>query len=661
MNKHHFIIFFLALSFSMNCLFSQTPLEIGTENEKQESVWKGFKRYDFKFNNQDARIIIPGEALPGNPWIWRARFPDWHTEADSILVSEGYHLAFINTDNKFGSPDAIDIWTCFYEFLIEEYALNPKVALMGVSRGGLFIYNWAKRNPDKVASIYAEAPVCDFKSWPGGFGEGDGSSADWTRLKEEYGFSSDEAALKYSNNPVDGLELLAEYKVPVLHMIGLQDKIVPVQENTMVLINKYIAVGGVATIVPCTEGEQALHGHHFSIETPRIVADFIKYHSLQDMPLSPSVYHQLRDGLLNSQIQFERNKSGRVAFLGGSITYNSGWRDSIYAYLETRFPETEFEFVPAGIPSMGTTPAAFRLDRDVLSAGRIDLLFEEAAVNDAGNNRTTIEQIRGMEGIVRHLRKSNPAIDIVMMHFVDPQKMDDYNRMIEPEVIVNHNLVADHYNISTINLAREVTDRINNEEFTWEEDFKNLHPSPFGQSVYANSMIHFLNHAFIDQLDMDHQQTAHELPERIDQYSYDNGYLLDVSAAKLSRGWSIDPAWNPADGSNTRQNYVDVPMLIGENPGGTLELAFEGSTVGIAVAAGQDAGNIEYRIDRNEWKQLNLFTRWSSHLHLPWYYTLATGLSESEHKLEIRIAELKDERSTGRACRIRYFYVNKFL
>ena len=138
---------------------------------------------------------------------------------------------------------------------------------------------------------------------------------------------------------------------------------------------------------------------------------------------------------------------------------------------------------PGTMPSMGTTSAAFRLERDVLSCGKIDLLFEEAAVNDASIGKTSTEHLRGMEGIVRHMRMSNPAVDIVMMHFVDPQKMDDYNCMIEPEVIVNHSQVADHYNIPTINLAREVTDRINNGEFTWEEDFKNLHPSPFGQSV----------------------------------------------------------------------------------------------------------------------------------------------------------------------------------
>jgi len=50
---------------------------------------------------------------------------------------------------------------------------------------------------------------------------------------------------------------------------------------------------------------------------------------------------------------------GRVAFLGGSITHNPGWRDSVMKYLENRFPETDFEFIAAGIPSMGSTPGAF--------------------------------------------------------------------------------------------------------------------------------------------------------------------------------------------------------------------------------------------------------------------------------------------------------------
>ena len=628
--------------------------------ESEESLWKGFRRYDFKYKQREARLIVPNNPLPGKPWLWRARFPDWHTETDSILISEGFHLAYINTDNQYGSPKAINVWDDFYDFLTVAFKLQKKVALMGVSRGGLFIYNWAKKNPEKVACIYAEAPVCDFKSWPAGFGESKGSPNDWEKLKEEYGFISDDDAKLYNNNPIDNLNALAEAKVPILHMIGLQDKIVPVDENTLPLINTYINLGGNASVVTCTQGKQELEGHHFPIETPRTVADFISYNVLEHAPLKASNYHHERSGLKNSQIKFERYKKGRVAFLGGSITYNSGWRDSISAYLETRFPETEFEFIAAGIPSMGTTPAAFRLERDVLSKGKIDLLFEEAAVNDASNGRSATEQIRAMEGIVRHSRTANADIDIVMMHFVDPDKIKSYTNGIEPEVITNHNIVAEHYDIPSINLAKEVADRISNTEFTWKDDFKNLHPSPFGQGIYANSMVNFLSNAFSGHIDTDDKISSHVLPEKFDNYAYDMGYLLEVNAAKLGKGWSVDTLWNPNDGTGTRSNYVDVPMLISDTPGSTLKVKFEGTAVGIAVAAGRDAGQIEYRFNKKEWKKLNLFTKWSTNLHLPWYYTLATELPKKEHELEMRIAETKDKRSTGNACRIRYFYVNKF-
>ncbi|MBI9064428.1 MAG: SGNH/GDSL hydrolase family protein [Marinilabiliaceae bacterium] len=462
----------------------------------------------------------------------------------------------------------------------------------------------------------------------------------------------------YKDLPLDNLQALANARVPVMHMISLKDKIVPPEENTFKLINRYLRLGGIATVVTCVQEPQALEGHHFTIETPRRVADFIKYHSIKKSVINASNYHELRGGLMNSQLTFEREKKGRVAFLGGSITYNHGWRDSICDYLQNRFPETEFEFIEAGIPSMGTTPAAFRLERDVLSKGKIDLLFEEAAVNDGGNGRSDTEQIRAMEGIVRHLRQVNPSVDIVMMHFVDPAKMKDYNKGLEPQVIVNHNKVADHYQIPYINLAKEVTDRINNGEFTWADDFKNLHPSPFGQGVYARSMLQFLDAAFVKLVNADDKIMAYALPDKLDTHCYNNGTLLSIEKATLKTGWLVDENWKPKDQAGTRANYVNVPMLIAREPGAELSLSFEGRAVGIAIAAGPDAGSIQYRVDKGDWKALSLFTNWSQHLHLPWYYTLAAELEDSKHLLELRISDEKDARSVGNACRIRYFYCN---
>ena len=648
------VLIVLVAAFFVGCLAAQKPVSGQEQHQSiKESKWKGFQRLDLKFGDRNARIVVPDRPAKGNPWLWRARFPDWHTEADSILLSEGYHIAYIDTDNLYGSPKAVTIWNSFYTEMTNRYKLHQKVALAGVSRGGLFVYNWAKKNHGKVACIYAEAPVCDFKSWPMGKSE-----QDWERLKQVYGFASDKEALAYTNNPINNLSPLAEAKIPLLHMVSISDSIVPYAKNTKVLVNNYVQLGGAATVVPCQNGLQ-LNGHHFDIETPRYVADFITYHTQKSLPLNAAAYHELRDGLQNSRLAFEREKKGRIAFLGGSITYNGGWRDSLMTYFKQRFPHTDFEFIAAGIPSMGSTPSAFRLQRDVLSKGPIDLLFVEAAVNDAANGRTTKEQLRAMEGIVRQLRTTNPNSDLVMMHFVDPQKMERYRKGQEPQVIQNHTKVAEHYGTPTINLAKEVTDRIDNGEFTWEKDFQNLHPSPFGQGVYASSMIQLLERAYSGHVDADDKITTHTLPQKLDELSYDNGYFIPISEAKYPKEWTIDSVWQPNDGTGTRANYVNVPMLIGTTPGPSIQLDFKGSAIGIAVAAGQDAGTISYRIDGRPWKEQNLFTKWSSHLHLPWYYTLANGLSSENHTLELRLTNEKDNRSKGTACRIRYFYVNR--
>ncbi len=645
-----------------------------------KSVWHGFEKYEFEFEGRKAHIVKPEETLEGNPWVWRARFPNWHYQMDSILLSEGYHIAYINTNNMYGSPRAVKVWGRFYKYLVDLHGFNKKLSLEGVSRGGLFVYNWAKRHPDKVNCIYAEAPVCDFKSWPGGFGKGKGSKADWERLKKEYGFKSDEEAKAYAYNPVDNLENLAKAKVPVLHMVGLKDGVVPVDENTDALISRYIKLGGIATVVPCTEGKQDLWGHHFEIETPRLGADFIKYYTeLPKTALKCSDYHLKRNGLKNSFIKFEREKKGRVAFLGGSITYNHGWRDSISSYLERRFPETEFEFVAAGIPSFGSTEDVFRLQRDVLNDGYVDLLFVEAAVNDGGKGRPESEITRSMEGIVRHARNSNPTTDIVFMYFVDPAKISDYNNGKEPDIIRIHDKVAAYYDIPSLNLAIEVTDRINAGEFTWKDDFKNLHPSPFGQGVYARSMISFLDDAWSGFVAEDDKIENYSFSPKLDKYCYDNGVVVSADDAilekgglgfnfqngaissneiVLKKGWTYFDNWKPEIKANTRANFIKVPMLVGEYPAKTLKFLFKGNAVGIAVAAGPDAGIIEYRIDKGEWKTKDLFTKHSKAYHLPWYYVLADALPSGKHTLEMRMTDKRNKSSVGNKCVLRYFFVN---
>lgn len=380
----------------------------------------------------------------------------------------------------------------------------------------------------------------------------------------------------------------------------------------------------------------------------------------QDEPpvLDSRLFHTFRDNLQNARIVFESKKEARVAFLGGSITANRGWRDSICTYLQHRFPQTDFDFINAGIPSMGSTPGAFRLERDVLSKGKVDLLFVEAAVNDRVNGYDSTARLLAMEGIVRHAREAMPAIGIVIMHFVDPDKMADYRKGSVPAEINDHERVAAHYNISTINLAEEVTRRIDNGEFSWENDFKDLHPSPFGQRMYYHSIRTFLEECFAGER-RNLPVSGHILPPEMNEGCYDRGMLIPATRVKPAKGWTPVTVWTPSDKAPTRPDFTGVPMLIAGNPGKTLSFEFEGNAVGIAVAAGPDAGMIRYRVDHGEWKTLDLFTSWSRQLHLPWFYTLAHGLTPGKHRLQIRVVQEKNPKSTGNACRIRYFYVNQ--
>lgn len=364
---------------------------------------------------------------------------------------------------------------------------------------------------------------------------------------------------------------------------------------------------------------------------------------------SKQYIHQ-RGSLQNSYHKFLKGGKARVAFLGGSITEMKGWRDLICESLNRRFPNTEFEFVAAGIGSTGTTPGAFRLENDVLSKGDIDLLFVEAAVNDDTNHFDYIQQVRGMEGEVRHALLANPETDIIMLHFI----YDPFISIIKggriPDVILNHERVANHYRISSINLAQEIAERMEAGEFSWET-FGGTHPAPFGHQYYAAA----INSLFDAMWITDNPVVKHEIPAKpLDQYSYYNGRFIDIKKAELGKGWEYQPKWHPVDKAGTRNGFVDVPMLETTKAGSKLKLAFTGKAIGIFCVAGPQAGILEYSVDGKPFKKLDTFTEWSVGLYIPWVYMFETELEDTPHQLELRMTD----EGKGLSCQIRNFVVN---
>ncbi len=371
-------------------------------------------------------------------------------------------------------------------------------------------------------------------------------------------------------------------------------------------------------------------------------------------PPNGSDYFNLRDGLENSEIKIEVQKKARVVFFGGSITQmrtgvpGGAWTELVEAYLKKRFSQTEFDFINAGIASMGTTPHSFRFTRDVLKDGPVDLLFVEAAVNDEVNGMTPVEMVRGMEGIVRQARISNPNIDIVMLHFVDGPMLPVFNAGKTPVVIECHEKVADYYGVPSMDIAKEVAERERAGEFSWLKDFKGIHPYPFGHTVYANSIERLLDAAWAQPLPADAALKPGKLPAQpLDEKSYFKGRLVDISQAQLGEGWTLVPDWKPTDNIPTRPGFVDVPTLVSEKPGSTLHLKFEGTAVGIFVASGPDVGAVEYSIDGGPFVSRDLFVQWSPTIHLPWANVLAADLAPGPHELTLRVADKSNPRSKG--------------
>jgi pimeloyl-ACP methyl ester carboxylesterase len=189
--------------------------------------WNGFRRVFFTVRGKEGFVTEPTVAASGRPWVWRASFPEFHAEIDQELLRTGWHIAYLETGEMLGCDAALDLWDAFYDHLTTERGLSPRPALEAVSRGGLYAYRWTARHPERVAALYADTPVMDLKSWPGGKGKGDGSPAIWKIAFERYGFKSEEEALAYRGNPLDLLPVIAKAKIPLRHVISLNDRPVP--------------------------------------------------------------------------------------------------------------------------------------------------------------------------------------------------------------------------------------------------------------------------------------------------------------------------------------------------------------------------------------------------------------------------------------------------
>jgi hypothetical protein len=95
-------------------------------------------------------------------------------------------------------------------------------------------YNWAAENPERVKCIGGIYPVCNLKGYLGA-----------ERIYSAYGMNKNQFGLCFhEHNPVDRLCNLAKADVPIFHVHGKVDKVVPLKDNSAELVRRYKILGG---------------------------------------------------------------------------------------------------------------------------------------------------------------------------------------------------------------------------------------------------------------------------------------------------------------------------------------------------------------------------------------------------------------------------------
>lgn len=209
---------------------------------REESEAFGGRRIDLTFNDRPAFIILPKGDAPAAPmgWIWYAptfkgRYPNTrHTFFIERALKAGMGTAGIDVGESYGSPEGTQTYAGFHDAIVSKFKLSPRAVLLPQSRGGLMLYNWAALHPDQVARIAGIYTVCDLRSWPG-----------LDKACGAFRLTAEQLAKELpQHNPVDLLAPLAKAKVPILHIHGDKDAVVPLEKNSGELARRYKALGG---------------------------------------------------------------------------------------------------------------------------------------------------------------------------------------------------------------------------------------------------------------------------------------------------------------------------------------------------------------------------------------------------------------------------------
>ena len=230
----------------------------------------------FAIQGHTAFLILPPKPVIGKPipWVWYApTLPGLPATSEKWMferfLKAGIAIAGVDVGESYGSPQGRAVYTALYNELVTKRGLDKQACLLARSRGGLMLYCWAAENPKKVKCVTGIYPVCNITSYPG-----------LNRASGAYGLTADALKQQLSkHNPIDRLAPLAKAKVPVFHIHGDIDRVVPLELNSGAVKERYDQLGG-EMILEVVKGQ----GHNMWagwFQSQNLV-DFILNHATSD-------------------------------------------------------------------------------------------------------------------------------------------------------------------------------------------------------------------------------------------------------------------------------------------------------------------------------------------------------------------------------------------
>lgn len=207
-----------------------------------ESIWNGYRRLDFTFEDKEAILVIPNEPREDGKWLFKTEYFGAFPSFELAMLNRGYHVAHVKNTTRWCLDEDTERQARFAKHLHESFGLYEKCMTVGMSCGGMQSIYLGAKHPEVVSALYIDAPVCNLLSCP--CGVGDATDALYAEFTAATGKTRSDM-INYRRHPIDYAPALVENRIPLYIVAGDSDKTVPYHENGALLAAYYREKGGI--------------------------------------------------------------------------------------------------------------------------------------------------------------------------------------------------------------------------------------------------------------------------------------------------------------------------------------------------------------------------------------------------------------------------------